>query len=193
MDRQGVNFTLYDDKAHANLKAHLTAARYAQVMVPIVDTLTGVAMALVIVVGGARVLNQALDVGVMVAFLFYIQRFFDPIRSLTLQYSVMQRAMASGQRLTEVLDVPVDIKDAARRQGAVADMDGSVEFRDVDLRLRSEASGAEERQLQGQPRRDGRAGRPDRLGQVELHGAGPPLLRRAAGPGAGRRPRRARR
>ncbi len=131
MDRQGVNFTLYDDKARANLKAHLTAARYAQVMVPIVDSLTGVAMALVIVVGGARVLNQALDVGVLVAFLFYIQRFFDPIRSLTLQYSVMQRAMASGQRLTEVLDVPVEIRDAPDAQELSADMDGSVEFRDV--------------------------------------------------------------
>ncbi|APO71204.1 multidrug ABC transporter ATP-binding/permease protein (plasmid) [Rhizobium gallicum] len=131
MDRQGVNFTLYDDKAHANLKTHLTAARYAQVMVPIVDSLTGVAMALVIVVGGARVLNQALDVGVLVAFLFYIQRFFDPIRSLTLQYSVMQRAMASGQRLTEVLDVPVEIKDAPNAMALSKDMDGSVEFRDV--------------------------------------------------------------
>ncbi len=124
MDRQGVNFMLYDDKAKANLKTHLTAARYAQVMVPIVDSLTGVAMALVIVVGGARVLNQALDVGVLVAFLFYIQRFFDPIRSLTLQYSVMQRAMASGQRLTEVLDVPVDIKDAPDAKELSADMDG---------------------------------------------------------------------
>ncbi|SCW46002.1 ATP-binding cassette, subfamily B [Rhizobium mongolense subsp. loessense] len=131
MDRQGVNFTLYDDKAHANLKTHLTAARYAQVMVPIVDSLTGVAMALVIVVGGARVLNQALDVGVLVAFLFYIQRFFDPIRSLTLQYSVMQRAMASGQRLTEVLDVPVEIKDAPNAMALSKDMDGSVELRDV--------------------------------------------------------------
>ena len=89
--------TLYDDKARANLAAHLTAARYAQIMVPIVDTLTGIAMAVVIVVGGSMVLDRALDVGVMVAFLFYIQRFFDPIRSLTLQYSVMQRAMASGQ------------------------------------------------------------------------------------------------
>jgi ATP-binding cassette subfamily B protein len=131
MDRQGVNFTLYDDKAKANLLTHLTAARYAQVMVPIVDSLTGVAMALVIVVGGARVLNQALDVGVLVAFLFYIQRFFDPIRSLTLQYSVMQRAMASGQRLTEVLDVPIDIKDAPDAVALSKDMDGSVEFRDV--------------------------------------------------------------
>ncbi len=131
MDRSRVNFMLYDDKARANLAAHLTAARYAQVMVPIVDTLTGLAMAVVIVVGGGRVLGQQLDVGVMVAFLFYIQRFFDPIRSLTMQYSVMQRAMASGHRITEVLDVAVGVED---RPGAVAlggDMDGSVEFRHV--------------------------------------------------------------
>jgi ATP-binding cassette subfamily B protein len=131
MDRQSVNFTLFDDKASANLRTHLTAARFAQVMVPIVDTLTGIAMALVIVVGGARVLGQALDVGVMVAFLFYIQRFFDPIRSLTLQYSVMQRAMASGQRLTDVLDVPVDIRDKPDARTLTSEMDGSVEFRDV--------------------------------------------------------------
>ncbi|MGF9695027.1 ABC transporter ATP-binding protein [Rhizobium sp. 0TCS1.26] len=131
MDRQSVNFTLFDDKARANLLTHLRAARFAQVMVPIVDTLTGVAMALVIVVGGARVLGQALDVGVMVAFLFYIQRFFDPIRSLTLQYSVMQRAMASGQRLTEVLDVRVDIQDKPDAKALSPEMDGSVEFRDV--------------------------------------------------------------
>jgi ATP-binding cassette subfamily B multidrug efflux pump len=131
MDRARVNFMLYDDKARANLDAHLLAARYAQVMVPIVDTLTGIAMAVVVVVGGARVLGNALDVGVMVAFLFYIQRFFDPIRSLTMQYSVMQRAMASGHRITEVLDVAVGVED---RPGAVAlgpEMEGSVDFRGV--------------------------------------------------------------
>jgi ATP-binding cassette subfamily B protein len=131
MHRQSVNFALFDDKAHTNLQSHLTAARYAQIMVPIVDTLTGMAMAIVIIVGGSMVLNHRLDVGIMVAFLFYIQRFFDPIRSLTMQYSVMQRAMASGQRLTEVLDVPIDIKDAPDAIELSADMDGSVEFRDV--------------------------------------------------------------
>ncbi|MGO7216492.1 ABC transporter ATP-binding protein, partial [Rhizobium ruizarguesonis] len=62
---------------------------------------------------------------------FYIQRFFDPIRSLSLQYSVMQRAMASGQRLSEVLDVPVDIKDAPGASALSRDMVGSVEFNDV--------------------------------------------------------------
>jgi ATP-binding cassette subfamily B protein len=99
-------------------------------MVPIVDTLTGAAMAIVVVVGGVAVLEGELDLGVMVAFLFYVQRFFDPIRSLTMQYSIMQRAMASGQRIFEVLDVPIQVRD---KPGALApaSIDGAVEFRDV--------------------------------------------------------------
>ncbi len=131
MTRQTVNLVLYDDKATTNLNAQLRSAAIAQVLVPIVDALTGLAMAMVVVIGGGMVLNRQLDVGVMVAFLFFIQRFFDPIRSLTLQYSVMQRAMASGQRLTEVLDVEISVKDAP---GAVAIPPGapaSVSFRDV--------------------------------------------------------------
>ena len=52
MDRQPVNFALYTDKAEAMLSAHRTASKYAQVMVPIVDGLTGLAMAVVVVLGG---------------------------------------------------------------------------------------------------------------------------------------------
>ncbi|WP_137932677.1 ABC transporter ATP-binding protein [Mesorhizobium comanense] len=136
LERQHVNFDLYDEKVLANLNAHLRSAKYAQVMVPIVDTLTGIAMATVIVVGGSMVLSHSLDVGVMVAFLFYIQRFFDPIRSLTMQYSVMQRAMASGQRISEVLDVPVDVSDKENAVALSRDMDGSVEFRNVTFGYR---------------------------------------------------------
>ena len=138
LDRQRVNFDLYDDKARENLRSHLRAAKFAQVTVPIVDTLTGIAMAIVIVAGGQMVLNGGLDVGVMVAFLFYIQRFFDPIRSLTMQYSVMQRAMASGQRITEVLDVPVEVADKQDAVDLPADMDGSVEFRNVTFGYRKD-------------------------------------------------------
>ena len=126
MRREDVNFVLYGDKATENLSAHLRAARYAQVMVPIVDTLTGAALAIVVVLGGSLVLDGALEIGVMVAFVFYVQRFFDPIRSLTIQYSIMQRAMASGQRIFEVLDVPLAIVDKPgalsprRMRGAIA-------------------------------------------------------------------------
>jgi ATP-binding cassette subfamily B multidrug efflux pump len=137
MGRQQLNLRLYDDKAHGNLRSHLRAAKYAQVMVPIVDTLTGVAMAVVIVIGGSMVLGNTLDIGIMVAFLFYIQRFFDPIRSLTLQYSVMQRAMASGHRIAEVLDIPVEIEDRPDAIDLSPATDGSVEFRGVTFGYRS--------------------------------------------------------
>ena len=105
------NHKLYSDLADLNLRTHLRAAKLAQVNVPIVDGLTGGAMAIIVVVGGRMVFSGALELGVMVAFLFYVQRFFDPIRSLTIQYSMMQRATVSGQRILEVLDVPETVTD----------------------------------------------------------------------------------
>jgi len=59
-----------------------------------------------------------------------VQRFFDPIRSLTIQYSMMQRAMAAGQRIFEVLDVEVEVKD---KPDAIdpGECDGSIEFQNV--------------------------------------------------------------
>ena len=128
--REDVNFTLFDEKASTNLRAHLRASKFSNVIIPVVDTLTGGAMAIVIVVGGAMVLDSELDIGVMVAFLFYVQRFFDPIRSLTLQYSTMQRAMASGQRIFEVVDVEVEVEDKPDAEDP-AEIDGAIEFRNV--------------------------------------------------------------
>jgi ATP-binding cassette subfamily B multidrug efflux pump len=83
------------------------------------------------------VLDRSLDIGVMVAFLFYVQRFFDPIRSLTMQYSTMQRAMASGQRIFEVTDVTVDIADRPDAEDP-DEIDGAIEFRDVTFGYESD-------------------------------------------------------
>ena len=130
MGRQGVNFDDFEDKARENYDAHIRATKIANVMIPTVDTLTGLAMAIVIVVGGNMVLDKSLDLGIMVAFLFYVQRFFDPIRSLTQQYTVSQRAMASGTRIFEVLDVPIEVVDKPNA-GELGKIDGSIEFRNV--------------------------------------------------------------
>ena len=128
--RELVNLELYHDKAHDNLVAQSRAVMIAQVIIPIVDTLTGIATGIVVFVGGSMVLDRSLDLGVLIAFLIYIQRFFQPIRSVTMQLSIMQRAMAAGQRIFEVMDVPIEIRD---RPGAIEldDCDGSVEFRGV--------------------------------------------------------------
>jgi len=109
--REAVNFAHYEIRARENLEAQIGSSRVSQVMVPAVDVLTGIAMAVVVVVGGNSVLSGQLRIGVMVAFIFYVQRFFDPIRTLSMQYTVMQRAMAAGHRIFEVLDVPVTIHD----------------------------------------------------------------------------------
>ncbi len=128
--REGLNFADFVAKADDCFKAYLKAARVSQVMVPTVDSLTGIAQAVIVVAGGTAVGGGRLDIGVMIAFIFYVQRFFDPIRTLSQQYTVMQRAMAAGYRIFEVLDVPVGVVD---RPAAVA-LDAawpSIEFRRV--------------------------------------------------------------
>jgi ATP-binding cassette subfamily B multidrug efflux pump len=107
--REAMNFELYEEKARENMDAQVESAFLAQIMTPTVDILTGFAMAVIIVVGGEQVLHAQLAVGAMVAYVFYVQRFFEPVRMLSMQYTVMQRAMAAGHRIFEMLDVPVTI------------------------------------------------------------------------------------
>lgn len=133
--REVVNFERYNVRAIENLHAQIGSSRASQVMMPTVDTLTGLAMAIVVVVGGSSVVSGQLDVGVMVAFIFCVQRFFDPIRTLTMQYTVMQRAMASGHRIFEVLDVEVTLSDKKDAQ-ALADVPPAIEFNHVTFGYR---------------------------------------------------------
>ena len=77
----------------------------------------GVAIALVIIYGGAQAIAGKLLLGSLVGFVLYTQRFFDPIRDLSIWYTELQRAMAGGQRAFEVLDTKPEIVD---RPGAIA-------------------------------------------------------------------------
>ncbi|MGH6986062.1 MAG: ABC transporter ATP-binding protein [Caulobacteraceae bacterium] len=109
--REAMNFDLFEVKARENFEAAVGSSWMAQIMTPTVDILTGIAMAFIIVVGGEEVLGSHLRIGVLVTFILSVQRFFDPVRMLSMQYTVMQRAMAAGYRIFEVLDVPVTIAD----------------------------------------------------------------------------------
>jgi ATP-binding cassette subfamily B multidrug efflux pump len=109
--RQAVNLATYERRARENLDAQIGSARAGNVLVPAVDLLTGCAMAVVVIGGGHAVANGQIGIGVMVAFLFYVQRFFDPIRTLSQQYTVGQRAAAAGARIFEVLDMPLTVVD----------------------------------------------------------------------------------
>ena len=130
MIREPVNLTLYEEKANDHFKSTVHAAKIAQIMLPTVDSLTGIAMAIIVVVGGGLVLEGELTAGVMIAYMLYVQLFFDPIRALTMHYSIFQRAMASGERIFEVLDVSVDIKDAHDTID-LENLSGDIKFKNV--------------------------------------------------------------
>ena len=97
---------------------------------PLIELLVATAIALVVVFGGMRVLDGAIGVGAVVAFALYVHRFFDPVRDLVLQYTMLQRAMVGGQRIFQVLDTKPEIVDAPDALRP-ADIRGEVEFQDV--------------------------------------------------------------
>ena len=94
-----------------NFDANVSATRLAGLQ-PIIELLMGVALALVIIYGGSQAIAGKLLLGSLVGFVLYTQRFFDPIRDLSVWYTELQRAMAGGQRIFEVLDSKIEVKDA---------------------------------------------------------------------------------
>lgn len=111
--REALNLRDFRVKAEENFAAQVAGSWSAQTMVPVVDVLTGLAMVVVVLGGGLLAISGRIDVGVMVAFIFYVQRFFDPIRTLSQQYTMLQRATAAGKRIFEVLDVPLTLEEKA--------------------------------------------------------------------------------
>lgn len=134
--REDFNFGHYSDQVERNFQAQARAAGAAQVMIPTVELLTGVAMAIIIVVGGEKVLGRGLDVGVLVAYIFYVQRFFDPLRTLAMQYTIAQRAMTAGARIFEVLDAPVSLEEKPDATALGPDIEPSIRFEHVTFGYR---------------------------------------------------------
>ncbi|MBE8716586.1 ABC transporter ATP-binding protein [Cellvibrio polysaccharolyticus] len=128
--RESLNFDRYRGIAEANRAAQTRSSLASQIMVPSVDILTGIALGVVVMAGGLAVMDGRIAVGVMVAYLFYVQRFFDPIRTLSMQYTVLQRAMAAGYRIFEVLDLPLTLRE---KENAISlpSTTPAIEFREV--------------------------------------------------------------
>ena len=110
-NRQDKNLGNFNTLNQTHLDRTVRASFLSASLMPVVETLTVVSMGLVVVVGGIRVFDGALEIGFLVAFLIYVQRFFEPIRTLTLQYTMFQRAMASGARIFELLDISPEMQD----------------------------------------------------------------------------------
>lgn len=103
-------FRNYVNRYH--LERALAAARVSSVFRPGVDLLGAIATALVVWLGGTAVLGQSITAGVLVAFILYIDRFFEPIRDLSRRYDTLQSALIGWERILSLLDAKIEVRDA---------------------------------------------------------------------------------
>lgn len=129
-NRELRNFWHFDDLNRSFFDANVRASKLSAIFFPGVDFIGSLAMALVVAVGGWLVMGDALTAGVLVSFVLYVDRFFDPIRELAQRYNTFQATMASSERVFALLDTPSDLAD---RPGAVdiGPVEGRVDFEHV--------------------------------------------------------------
>jgi ATP-binding cassette subfamily B protein len=116
MSRESENAKRFDALNQDNRNANIWAGMLSAAIMPVIELTVAIATAAVIIVGGLRALNAgSVDLAhlflVLTTFTLAVSRFFDPIRDLVLQYTMVQRAMAGGERIFEVLDTPARIQD----------------------------------------------------------------------------------
>src|SRR3989440_4457239 len=128
--REDRNRDEFDELNAYNRDTNLEASRIAALILPLVEVVAALAIAITVLYGGLLVSRGALQVGVLVAFTLYINRFFDPIRDISQQYSQLQRAGVAAERIFQILEMPVEIVD---KPGAdeLPQIRGEVEFRGV--------------------------------------------------------------
>ena len=131
LNRQNANMAHFDELNTEHLNANMEASRFSGALQPVVEMLIGVAMGFGVVLAGGLMAGRGdLEPGVLVAFALYIQRFFEPIRQLTMQYSQLQRAMAAGVRIFEVLDLEPEVKDEPDAE-ELPQVEGEIRFENV--------------------------------------------------------------
>jgi ATP-binding cassette subfamily B protein/subfamily B ATP-binding cassette protein MsbA len=131
--RESHNYENYRDTVNRyHLDVSLDAAKVAAFFAPTVDLLGAVATALVVWIGGTAVLGESITAGALVAFILYIDRFFEPIRDLFRRFDTLQSTMAGGERIIQLLETPVEVQDEAGA-GELSAIRGDVRFEQVSF------------------------------------------------------------
>lgn len=115
--REARSFEQFDAVNAEHRRANVRSIFFYAVFYPAIEIIGALATALLIWFGGGRVLDDTLTLGTLVAFIQYSQRFFRPIQDLSEKFNILQGAMASSERIFQLLDTPVGTGGAARAGG----------------------------------------------------------------------------
>ena len=128
--REQANVEAFREVSAANRDANVTAESITAAFAPTLDVLATVGVAIVVGYGGYLALNGLATVGVIVAFVQYVRRFFEPVRAISMIWAGLQSAIAGAERIFELLDTPpsiVEAPDALDLPG----IEGRIAFEDV--------------------------------------------------------------
>jgi len=128
-NRERRNFEQFDALNRELLGWHLRGLRAFAMFHPSVGVISALAIAFILVFGGG-VFRASVTIGLLVAFIQYAQRFFEPIEELAEKYNILQAAMASSERLFRLLDERVEVEDPAESV-PLERVRGEIEFRNV--------------------------------------------------------------
>ncbi|MBU2586337.1 MAG: ABC transporter ATP-binding protein/permease [Bacteroidetes bacterium] len=129
-NRQKPEFEKFKSINEGYKKANIESIFYYAIFYPGVEFISSVAVALIIWYGGGEVIQNALTIGVLIAFIQYTEMFFRPIRDLSEKYNILQTAMASSERVFKLLDDETFVKNPSNPI-KIPKIMGNVEFQNV--------------------------------------------------------------
>ena len=113
--REALHFDQFDAINQGHRDANIASIFYYAVFYPAIEVLGALAIAAIVWFGGGWTLQGTLELGSLVAFVLYSQRFFRPISDLSEKFNLLQAAMASSERIFALLDTPVSIESPTSR------------------------------------------------------------------------------
>jgi ATP-binding cassette, subfamily B, multidrug efflux pump len=114
-----------------NMKANLRVSLLFAAVFPTMTITNTLGTALVLGYGGTLVANGTMTIGVLLAFLGYVNRFFGPLREMSLVYNTFQAAAAALDRISDYMDRPLEVTEPARPERPQGGFRGEIAFRDV--------------------------------------------------------------
>ncbi len=129
-NQENAQYQKFAETNRDKLKEDLRSLHYNSIYLPSIDVFSAIGIGLVIWYGGGRLVQGEVLLGVLVAFLMYLQKFFEPIRDMAEKFNIIQTAMASSERIFELLDTPEELPNPERPQ-AVSRIAGNIEFENV--------------------------------------------------------------
>jgi ATP-binding cassette subfamily B protein len=127
----------FDQANKEHYIAHLENMFHYAVFFPTVELIGALGLGLIVWYGGMGILQGAVTFGVVVAFIQYVERFYQPVRDLSEKYNVFQSAMVASERIFELLDTRPDVPEPAAPR-ALGRLQGDVEFDRVSFAYKDE-------------------------------------------------------